>query len=521
MDGNTPDDRHIIEKIKDISAPDVLDTIANLSNDEVFTSPGLANQMLDLLPASVWSDPTLKFLDPCCKTGVFLREIVKRLMNGLVKIIPDETDRREHILRNQVYGIAITELTALMSRRTVYCASDATRAQNPDLPENCFSAVLFDTPEGNIAFPLVEHEFGKDGKCKVCGAKDEVLAGEDREGRESYAYPFIHMDIQEIFGDMQFDVIIGNPPYQLKDGGHGASASPIYHKFVQAAKFLNPRYLSMIIPARWYAGGKGLDEFRAEMLNDQGMAILVDIPDASEAFPGVELKGGVCYFLREDSEQVGCEFRSVKAGSTISSMTRALNSHDVLIRHNQSITTLEKVLEISDVFLDDQVSPRRPFGFQTNFKDFSSIQYDKAVKIYARDAVGWVAPDLVTTNVGLVDKYKVLMSMAYNGGDAVPHQISGRPIIAHPGSVCTETYIVVGAFDGEAEASSFESYIKTRFFRFMLSLRKNTQHMTRDRFRFVPMMDMSEVWTDEKLYAHFGLTNDEIAFIDSMIKEMS
>lgn len=279
--------------LKNTTPPDVLETIAHISSDEVLTPPKLANRVLDLLPAHIWHDPRIKILDPAVKSGVFLREAAKRLMVGLADVIPDVTARREHIMRKMLYGIAITELTALMSRRSLYCASDATREKNPAAPENCYSAVIFETADGNIAFPETDHAYDVRGKCRVCGANRGDLDGADRAGRENHAYPFIHRTIEEIFGeDMQFDVIIGNPPYQLKDGGHGASASPIYQLFVEKAKALEPRYLSMIIPARWYAGGKGLDEFRAEMLKDEGMAVLVDIPDAAEAFPGVEIKGG-------------------------------------------------------------------------------------------------------------------------------------------------------------------------------------------------------------------------------------
>ncbi|MCA9771629.1 MAG: Eco57I restriction-modification methylase domain-containing protein [Myxococcales bacterium] len=507
--------------LKNTTPPDVLETIAHISSDEVLTPPKLANRVLDLLPAHIWHDPRIRILDPAVKSGVFLREAAKRLMAGLADVIPDVTERREHILRKMLYGVAITELTALMSRRSLYCASDATRRMNPAAPENCFSAVIMDTPEGNIAFPETEHDYDPKGKCRVCGANRGDLDGADREGRENHAYAFIHTDIRTIFGeDMKFDVIIGNPPYQLKDGGHGASASPIYQHFVDRAKALEPRYLSMIIPARWYAGGKGLDEFRAEMLKDEGMAVLVDIPDAAEAFPGVEIKGGVCYFLREPTRKNGCEVRTLKGGAVASSMTRALGGYDVLIRHNEAVSILEKVLARATEFVEEQVSRQKPFGFRTNFTDFSATPFPGAVQIYARDKVGWIDPGKIEVSRDWVEKYKVLLSMAYNGGDAVPHQISGTPIIAAPGSACTETYLVVGHFNDEDTAVRFERYARTRFFRFMLSMRKNTQHITRDRFRFVPKMDMSRTWTDADLYAHFGLTEDEIAFIEATIKEM-
>ena len=507
--------------LKNTAPPDVLETIAHISSDEVLTPPKLANRVLDLLPAHIWHDPRIRILDPAVKSGIFLREAAKRLMVGLADVIPDLTERREHIMRKMLYGVAITELTALMSRRSLYCASDATRRMNPDAPENCFSAVIFETADGNIAFPETDHDYDVRGKCRVCGANRGDLDGEHREGRENHAYPFIHRTIEEIFGEaMQFDVIIGNPPYQLKDGGHGASASPIYQLFVEKAKALEPRYLSMIIPARWYAGGKGLDEFRAEMLNDEGMAVLVDIADASEAFPGVRVTGGVCYFLRERVSQSGCDVRTMKKGEIISSMKRPLNEYDMLIRHNQAVSILQKVLARSTEFVEEQVSRHKPFGFRTNFTEFLEKPFPGAIRIYARDKIGLVDPDKIQVNREWIEAPKVFIPMAYGEEGEYPYWITGRPIAAEGNSCCTETYLVAGVFDRLQEAECFRAYMKTRFFRFILSLRKNTQHITRDRFRFVPKMDMSRTWTDADLYAHFGLTEDEIAFIEATIKEM-
>ena len=516
--------------LKREAAADVLDTIANLSNDEVFTPPKLARQVLGLLPEHVWKDSSLKFLDPCVKTGVFLREIVKRLMVGLAEEFPCEKERREHILRNQIYGIAITELTALMSRRTVYCASDATREPNPDYPENCYSAVKFDDPEGNIVFPPAHHDWDKvdevgnpreKAKCKICGASAKDFGGEDREGMESYAYPFIHMDMEEIWGkEMKFDVIIGNPPYQIADAGNSTGASPLYQKFIARAKDMCPNYLSMIIPARWYAGGKGLDDFRAEMMADTRISTLCDIPDAGDCFPGVEIKGGVCYFIRGSAPVKGCEVRTIKGGIVSSSDVRALNEFDVLVRSNEAVSILKKVLKVSSVFVEGMVSSRKPFGFPTNFKDFSDTPRPGFVKIYARGRVGWIDPEKIKVNPEWVGKHKVLTSMAYGAGESYPHQITGKPIFAKSETCCTETYLVAGVFDAHGEAESFAAYMKTKFFRFMVHLRKNTQHITRDRFRFVPMMDLAEVWSDQKLYAHFGLTQDEIEFIEATIKEI-
>lgn len=490
--------------------PDILDCIANLSSDEVFTSPGVVNRMLDLLPEDVWTKPDLKFLDPGCKSGVFLREAAKRLMVGLEAVIPDEAQRRAHIFRNMLYGIAITELTAQIARRSLYYTKDASSEK---------SVVQMDTPDGNIVYRNIPHTYAS-GSCTQCGAQESAAR---EENQESHAYLFIHQKLQEIFPDMKFDVIIGNPPYQLKDGGHGASASPLYHRFVQGAIKLNPRYISMIIPARWYAGGKGLDEFRAEMLADRRMAVLADHADAGECFPGVEIKGGVCYFLWDarhgTKEDEVCIVRNIAVGK-VEEGARRLDDFDVFIRFNKAVSILNKVRKLGEPALDEQVSRQKPFGFRTNFEAFSRTPITNGVRLYARGQAGWIERNEIKFNSEWIDSWKVITSMAYGAGDGFPHQITGQPIIVEPNSVCTETYLVLGVFGTNIEANNFAAYQRTRFFRFLVSLRKNTQHLTKDRFSFVPQLDMTRPWTDADLYARYGLTSDEIAYIESMIKEM-
>ena len=301
--------------------PDVLSCLANLSNDEVFTPPNVVNSMLDMLPQELFENKATTFLDIGTKSGVFLREIAKRLIKGLESEIPDLQKRVDHILHKQLFGIATTELTSLVSRRTLYCSK---------YPNCRYSASLFDTVEGNIRFRAKKHDF-VNGRCKWCGASAAQFDRDD--GLESHAYEFIHTDKPEEIFNMKFDVIVGNPPYQMNDGGGtGSSAAPIYHKFIQQAKRMNPRYLTMIVPSRWFTGGKGLDVFRDEMLHDEHIRIIHDFGNANDCFPGVAIEGGVCYFLWDRDREDRCKFISV-ADNIATESKRYLNQYSILQFH--------------------------------------------------------------------------------------------------------------------------------------------------------------------------------------------
>lgn len=490
--------------------PDVLSCLANLSNDEVFTPPQLANQMLDMLPQELFSSPETKFLDPCTKSGVFLREIAKRLIEGLADTIPDLQARIDHIMHHQLYGIAITRLTSMMSRRSLYCSKSASGK---------YSISQFDDEGGNIRYRDIKHSWLQ-GKCQYCGASQEVYdRGDDLE---SHAYEFIHTDNPNtLYNNMTFDVIIGNPPYQLSDGGEGGSATPIYQLFVEQAKKLNPRYLTMIIPARWYGGGRGLDEFRKDMIEDKRIRYLHDFLNASECFGnGVEIKGGVCYFLWNRDQKGKCEIYTHQ-GDNIESSCRYLQEEgsNVFIRYKTGVEIYHKIKAHKEPTIDKIVSSQRPFGLRT-FVHGEKKKFDKAVILYENGGIGYIRREMITSNVEWVSKPKVYVSRAYNAGDNYPHQIIGKPILGESGSCCTETYIVIGPFPSLIQASNAESYIRTRFFRFLVMLKKTSQQAAAPVYQFVPLQDFSKPWTDEELYKKYGLTDEEIQFIESMIRPM-
>jgi site-specific DNA-methyltransferase (adenine-specific) len=495
--------------------PDVLSCLANLSNDEVFTPPNLVNQILDTLPKEIWENKDAKFLDPVSKSGVFLREIAKRLMLGLEKQIPDTQKRINHIFSKQLYGIAITELTALLCRRSVYCSKTANGKYSV-----CNE---FKTEQGNIVYERIQHTWDA-GKCTRCGASQEVYDREDV--LETYAYPFIHSDITKtIFKNMKFDVIVGNPPYQLSDAGHGRSASPIYHKFIQQAKKLNPRFLIMIIPARWYAGGKGLDEFRNEMLTDKRIRKIVDFENSNEVFPGVDVAGGICYFLWDRDNTGLCEITNFNNGNEVKS-ERALNEFSILIRQSQAIPIIRKVLakkENGGKRLSSVVSSRKPFGLPTNYNPKNS-----GISCWFIQKIGlkYASKTDVSDDNKLLDKWKLLVPPAPIAGQTdfskpIAFYYDGNTKIAKPGECCTESFIVAGAFSTQKEVLSYKSYLFTKIARFLLLQTVVSQHVTKDKFHFIPDLGKYEgVYTDEMLCKQWGITKEEWKYIDSKIKNI-
>jgi len=489
--------------------PDVLTCIANLSSDEVFTPPQVVNRVLDLLPAELWSDKKATFLDPGCKSGVFLREIAKRLDKGLEKQIPDRQKRLNHIFKNQLYGLAITELTSLLSRRSVYCSKTANGKYSV-----CES---FNNPEGNICFGRVEHVW-ENGRCVYCGAsKDAYDRGPELE---THAYRFLHADRPEEVFSMKFDVIVGNPPYQMGSDG-GTRDIPIYNKFVDQAKKLNPRFLSMIVPSRWMASGLGLSEFRRSMLADRRIRKLVDYERMDAVFPGVDFEGGVCFFLWDRDNEGDCDVTTISGDEVIGPVARNLNEYDVFVRDIRALKILRKVLRAGEPSITEMLSADKEFGWTSNFDSFHKMQGPNDVALHynrnGKRLIGWINRKDVNKSSHLIDTWKVMVPAAYGERGTRPATVLGPSFIADSPSVCTQTYLFfyVGS---EKKAKSLNSYLRTRFFRFLVSLRKITQHATRSTYTWVPQQAWDRTWTDEALYQKYSLTIEDIAFIESMVR---
>lgn len=539
--------------------PDVLTCIANLSNDEVFTPPEFVNRMLDNVAMfwtkpddgeNLWSNPDVTFLDPFTKSGVFLREITRRLTEGLEEVIPDLEERVDHILTKQVFGMGITDLTSMLTRRSLYCSKWANGPYSV--------AKSFDNEQGNVWFERTEHTWvsgtewvvtaDKDGnpikkftnsKCRFCGVSQKALDRGDE--LETHAYAFIHTDnikarIAELFGDdMQFDVIIGNPPYQLNTAGFGTQARPIYQRFVEQAKVLDPRLLCMIIPARWFSGGMGLDEFRESMLTDDRVRSIDDYLTASDVFPGVGLKGGVCYFLWDRDNRGPCRVTTHYKDEEPSTATRPLleKGADVFIRFNEGLSILKKVVAVETGSTDTLALPESKqfmrlvssigaFGLDTTFRG-KKTGSGNDLKVYRNGGVGYVARSQITKEQQAFDKWKVFVGAAAPGTgnkDTYPHRILSTPFLGEPGSISSWTYNYIGPLDSKAAAESVLSYLSCRLTRLLILLHKPSQHTNRKVYTFVPTQNWTQTWTDEALYIKYGITKEEQAFIEKMVRPM-
>lgn len=516
--------------------PDVLSCLANLSNDEVFTPPDVVNKMLDLLPQELFCDPNTTFLDPACKTGVFLREIAKRLLVGLEDKIPDLQQRIDHIFHEQLFGIAITELTSLLSRRSLYCSK---------YPNGPYSITHFDDAEGNIRYRRINHTWDKNGKCVFCGANK--MQWDRGQNLETYAYEIIHTTTPEEIFNVKFDVIISNPPYQMTfgiEGGNSSNAKSIYNLFIDKAIKLNPRYMCMITPSRWMTKtAQGIPDIWIETaLHSNQFKVIHDFEDASECFPGVEIKGGVSYFLWEKDYTGKCNYYFHK-----SSLETPIYRYDhldsknagIVVRDPQAYSILEKIEQCEGSYYNDTnnnfsglVSAKHFFDdskyLTSNWKGYKDKSYsDYTIKYYLNvdreRTFRWISDSQLPKNKKTKDLWKVFIPAA--GGSGYDDMILGKPFIGEPGSVCSQTFLVIG-YDPErhnfskTECENIITYIQTKFFRYLVSIKKKTQNGPRGVYQFVPVQDFTHEWTDEMLYEKYNLSDDEINLIENTIRSM-
>ena len=445
----------------------------------------------------------------------FLREAAKRFIEGEKDIYPDLQERLDHIFHEQLYGIAITELTSLLSRRSVYCSK---------YPNGPFSITAFANVEGLIRYKSTKHKWNK-GSCIFCGTAQSQFDEAVRNGRELHAYEFIHtIDPEELF-DMKFDVIISNPPYQLADGGNGSSAKPIYNKFVEQAIKLNPKYLTMIIPSRYFNGGKGLDNFRKDMLNSRHLTHIVDYKNAKECFPGISLGGGVHYFLWErDANTELCEITNVSNGQSTVAF-RSLTQFSSYIRFNESVEIIKKVIDKKEANIVNLISSRNPFGISTNDRGVPKKQ-NGYLKLFSSQGESYISPNKVTQNIDKIDQYKVMISRVTSEHAGEPdksgmYKVIAKMALLSPGEVCTDSYIIASPTDSKDIAINFISYMNTKFVRFLILQTLSAINLTRECYQFVPMVDFTKRWTDEELYKKYDLSDEEISFIEAMIKPMN
>ena len=342
--------------------------------------------------------------------------------------------------------------------------------------------------------------------------RPEAVVNTFRDGKH-----FWHINENQ---NMKFDAIVGNPPYQVMDGGAGVSAIPVYNKFVDFAKKIRPLYISMIMPAKWYNAGRGLEQFRYEMLNDKCISKLYDYIDPHDCFPTVDVAGGVCYFLRDNKYNGLCKFVSCKSGSQISNM-RNLSESEVLIRHQEEISILKKVQIEGQTYLNEIAYSQKPFGLRTYVKPMEKgnilLRYNGGIGPYDRDCI--------TVNKNLIDNWKIVTSRltAEHAGETDKNgqkRIFATLEMLEPGTICTETYMMLCTYKSKTECANVLKYLKTRFVRALIAMATSTQQMSKANFRFVPLQDFTKPWTDEELYKKYNLTDEEIAFIESMIKPM-
>ena len=323
---------------------------------------------------------------------------------------------------------------------------------------------------------------------------------------------------------MKFDAIVGNPPYQIMDGGgNGSSAVPVYQQFVDISKKMCPSHISMIMPAKWYTGGKGLDDFREKMLNDKKITFIADFDDSRELFPTADIAGGICYFAWDYEHSGLCQFVSIKKNMRIDQI-RDLSDSNIFIRDIGALKIVEKVKALKEENMASVVFSRNPFGFTSN-QEGSLNRFPNSIHLFTSKGWTYVDKSNISSNTSIIGMWKTMMSKtcAEHAGQSDSNgmkRIISRIGVLAPNEICSESYLILSAFDNKEKAENLVKYMKTKFSRFLLSTILLTQNIAKDKFQLIPLQDFSRPWTDADLYKKYKLTDEEIQFIESMIKPM-
>ena len=461
------------------------------TNTRVFTPQKIVKEMLDALPPEVWNSKTT-FLDPAVKSGVYLVEIYNRLMETpeLIKDFPDEQDRAIHIYKNQLFGIAIDNFCCLMTQRNLY---------------------------GHIG--------GESNIRLIDGYMDLVKNKDSRFYTEA---------VKKEFNNMKFDVIIGNPPYQEMTGGgrNENGATPVYDKFISKAQKISDRYISMIIPAKWFTGGRGLNAFREEMLTCNKITYMVDYPNSTDVFEDIDLAGGVCYFLMDVKHNGDCNFTSIINGSKNTKRRKLLEDGcDIFIRSNEAVEIYKKVSMKTKLKFDSLMHVAGAFKIDSYVDSYVNPHNENMVYMYDYSNAGYINRNEVCENTELLSKYKVFISKAYGERGNGPFFITGKPFLGEPNTCCSISYLTIGGYASKNICENIINYIKTRFFRFLVGIKKNTQNGNLGVYELVPLQDFTNQsdidWSqsisdiDKQLYKKYNLTDEEIDYIEKTIKPMT
>lgn len=487
---------------------DIFELIPNQKTNQIFTPKKVVKMMINKLEehdASLFTRTDSTFIDLYMKSGMYITEIVKKLFHNTRKQYKSYHECLKHILENQVFGLAPTPILQGITQSYIFG---------------------FDTENMISRKNFIQHDLTPEAKQDKAKEK-----------------------LQELFNlkeNMKFDAVVGNPPYQENDGsgGQGSSAMPIYQYFVNSAKGIKPRIINLVMPTRWYAGGKGLDDFRKQMLDDKTIVEIHDFQNPSIIFPSTNIRGGVCSVLWDNNYNNEKDLvKVVSYGDSLADkkeLKRKLkfDGEDIFIRHIESLEIVKKIKSQKEfTSFQKYVSSRKPFGLDSKFDRTENFHYTKdglkdPIICYAkRQKIGYVDNDKFNFDQNRLNSYKVFTSFANNIGTEL-NDDNLNTFIGQPKTICTETYIILG--DGldvnQVVAENISKYFKTKFSRFLHGIAKSNQNGTAKTYKFVPLQDFtsnSDIdWSksiseiDQQLYKKYGLSQEEIDFIERMIKPM-